>query len=86
MRRDLFGQPIYDAPKARQPELFDARHWFEVGYREAPNVEAVANDVHTAYLVGYEAGRRDLVDGRHGAEGEARAWRANVTVGNVRED
>ena len=85
MTRDLFGRPIYDTPKARQPELFGARYWFGRGYDDAPNVEAVANDIHPAYLVGYEAGRRDLVDGRHGVEGEARAWRANVAVGNVRE-
>jgi hypothetical protein len=88
---DLFGRPLFDAPRAKQPPLFDARHWFGLGYRDAatgvrpaPGQRGYAENL-PAYVEGIEAGRRDLAAGRHGEEGEARAWAQAKAVGNVRE-
>jgi hypothetical protein len=78
--RDLFGRPIYESTKARQPELFAPRCFFAVGYFDA--VEGRQPDPHgsAAYSYGFDAGRRDLAAG---TVDEARAWRENVAVGNV---
>jgi hypothetical protein len=79
---DLFGRPIYESRRSRQPELFAPRSFFAVGYFDA--VEGRAPDTHgsAAYGYGFEAGRRDLAAG---TVDEARAWRENVAVGNVTE-
>jgi hypothetical protein len=92
MGTDLFGRPIYDSPPARQPPLFDARHWFGLGYRDAksgvrpaPGQRGYAENL-PSYVEGIEAGRRDLAAGQHSDEGEARAWARARVVGNVQED
>jgi hypothetical protein len=82
MTRDLFGKPVYDSPRSRQPELFAPRTFFAAGYFDA--VAGRDPDPHgsAAYGYGFEAGRRDLAAG---TVDEARAWRANLAVGNVSE-
>ncbi len=80
---DLFGRPLYESRRSRQPELFAPRSFFAVGYADA--VAGRQADTHgsAAYGYGFEAGRRDLAAG---AVDEARAWRENVAVGNVPEE
>jgi hypothetical protein len=80
--RDLFGRPIYESRRARQPELFAPRSFFAVGYFDAVEGRQPDSRGCAAYGYGFEAGRRDLAAG---TVDEARAWRANVAVGNVTE-
>jgi hypothetical protein len=82
MRHDLFGKPIFDSSRSRQPELFAPRTFFAAGYLDA--VAGREPDPHgsAAYGYGFEAGRRDL---GAGSVDEACAWRVNLAVGNVSE-
>jgi hypothetical protein len=84
---DLFGRPIYDGGPVRQPALFDARHWFGLGYADAqrdPDRDPATFPADEAYRHGFEAGRRDLQAGAYSRpEGEQRAWDRNRVVGNV---
>jgi hypothetical protein len=83
---DLFGRPIYDAPRAKQAPLFGDRHWFELGYRDGMEGDYTAADsgkASAAYLHGFQAAVRDRTE--NGRCDAARAWRENVAVGNVAE-
>jgi hypothetical protein len=82
---DLFGRPIYDTPRAKQPALFGDRSWFHSGYSDAAHgtySERTGRE-QPPYRAGYLAGCRDLDAGCHGEEGERRAWAQNRAVGNV---
>ena len=88
MANDLFGRPSYDAPPARQPPLFGARHWFECGYMDCcfgkwNGYEAAKTGFYHEYNVGFEAAERDRREKRN--LDPARAWREAVVVGNVFE-
>jgi hypothetical protein len=84
---DLFGKPVYESKRARQPELFPDRHWFYLGYQDGWHGVPVARR-HLArdwpaYGYGLEAARRDR---QTGADCDAdRAWRQARAVGNVAE-
>jgi hypothetical protein len=84
MATDLFGRPIFDSPRARQPELFDDRHWFWEGYEDGRiGHDYVEELVAGAYLLGYSAAVRDRRDGR-GLDVD-RAWAEAKAVGNVED-
>src|SRR5262249_26227211 len=87
MATDLFGRPIFDAPRAKQPPLFGALGWFRSGYRDAAygTYAERTGQEQPAYRLGYEAGLRALQatregTGEHSGEDMDRAWRQNVAV------
>lgn len=61
---DLFGKPIYEAPKAEARALFGEQNWFETGYQDAQEGQE-AKEKNPAYQYGHDAGRRDLTEGRN---------------------
>jgi hypothetical protein len=85
---DLFGKPIYETPRARQPELFPDSHWFYLGYQDAWHGQPYSRRhllrERPAYQYGYEAGRRDRAQDDRDANCQPdRAWAQARAVGNV---
>jgi hypothetical protein len=87
MATDLFGAPIFESTRAKQPALFPARHWFELGYMDCwRGAHRQRLRVPDAYQYGYEAALRDRQQDDRDSNCDAdRAWRQNVAVSNVAE-
>ncbi len=60
--RDLFGAVVRTGPKPKQPALFDARHWFELGYMD--KWAGKGRDYHApdAYQTGFDLAGQDMTD------------------------
>ncbi len=85
---DLFGRPIFESTRARQPDLFSDQHWFGIGYRDGGSGLSEENMLpsallHPAYPAGFRAGRRDWSKGQHSEEAGELAYRQAKAVGNV---